>query len=59
MLEYERILERLGCDVRRLPTSEDWPDGVFVEDAAVVLDEVAVVTRPGATSRRGENRGGG
>jgi len=53
-LEYERTLGRLGCDVRRLPTSEDWPDGVFVEDAAVVLDEVAVVTRPGAASRRGE-----
>ena len=30
------------------------PDSVFVEDAAVVLDDVAIITRPGAESRRGE-----
>lgn len=32
----------------------DLPDSVFVEDAAVVFGEVAVITRPGAVSRRGE-----
>jgi dimethylargininase len=51
---YESILERLGATVRRLPPAPHLPDGVFVEDAAVVLDEVAVITRPGALSRQPE-----
>jgi dimethylargininase len=51
---YECILERLGAKVRRLPPAPHLPDGVFVEDAAVVLDEVAVITRPGALSRQPE-----
>ncbi|HYI00361.1 N(G),N(G)-dimethylarginine dimethylaminohydrolase, partial [Hyalangium sp.] len=33
---------------------ESMPDAVFIEDVAVVLDEVAVLTRPGAESRRAE-----
>lgn len=52
--EYESVLERLGATVRRLPPTPQLPDGVFVEDTAVVLDELAVITRPGATSRRAE-----
>src|SRR6185369_7740154 len=36
------------------PATDDLPDSVFVEDIAVVLDELAVITRPGAVSRRGE-----
>ena len=52
--DYETLLERLGCTVERLPEASDLPDSVFVEDTAVVLDEVAVIGRPGATSRRGE-----
>ncbi len=51
---YERLLERLGCTIRRLPAGDDMPDSVFIEDTAVVLDEVAVVARPGAASRRHE-----
>lgn len=51
---YERCLQALGCEVRRLPAVVDLPDCVFVEDCAVVLDEVAIVARPGAASRRGE-----
>lgn len=51
---YERALERLGCSVRRLPAGTDMPDAVFIEDTAVALDEVAVIMRPGASSRRGE-----
>ena len=51
---YESVLERLGAAVRRLPPTPHLPDGVFVEDAAVVLDEVAVITRPGAHSRQPE-----
>jgi dimethylargininase len=51
---YERCLERLGCRVERLADAPDLPDSVFVEDAAVVFDEVAVIARPGAASRRPE-----
>jgi dimethylargininase len=51
---YEDALRSIGCDVRRLRPEPEMPDAVFVEDAAVVLDEIAVVTRPGAASRRGE-----
>jgi len=51
---YEDALRAAGCTVVRLPPEPTLPDSVFVEDTAVVLDEVAVVTRPGAPSRRGE-----
>lgn len=51
---YQRALESLGCRVVALPALDDMPDAVFVEDVAVVFDEVAVVTRPGAESRRRE-----
>lgn len=51
---YEQSLRDAGCEVRQLPEQPDQPDSVFVEDTAVVLDEVAVITRPGAESRHGE-----
>ncbi|MGH8216928.1 MAG: dimethylargininase, partial [Rhodanobacteraceae bacterium] len=51
---YEQALREAGCEVLQLPEQPDWPDSVFVEDAAIVLDEVAVATRPGAPSRRDE-----
>jgi dimethylargininase len=51
---YEACLAELGVEVISLPAEADYPDAVFVEDAAVVLDEVAVMTRMGAASRRGE-----
>jgi dimethylargininase len=51
---YEACLAELGADVISLPADPHFPDGVFVEDPAIVLDEVAVITRPGAESRRGE-----
>lgn len=51
---YEDALREAGCTVRQLPEQPDQPDSVFVEDTAIVLDEVAVMTRPGAASRRGE-----
>ena len=52
--QYEEALRAAGADVTRLPACDDLPDSVFVEDTAVVLDEIAVVTRPGAASRRDE-----
>lgn len=51
---YEDCLRALGCDVRRLPPEPAMPDAVFVEDTAVVLPELALITHPGAASRRGE-----
>jgi dimethylargininase len=51
---YEAALRSLGCDVRRVPAAPDNPDAVFIEDTAIVLDELAVITRPGAASRRSE-----
>ncbi len=51
---YEEGLAALGCSVQRLPEAPTLPDAVFVEDTAIVLDEVAVLTRPGAESRRPE-----
>lgn len=51
---YERALEAAGCEVVRLAADDAHPDAVFVEDTAVVLDELAIVARPGAESRRGE-----
>lgn len=51
---YERALGSLGCHLERLPEAPALADSVFVEDTAIVLDEIAVVTRPGAPSRRPE-----
>jgi dimethylargininase len=53
---YEKALAALGCRIERLPEEPDLPDAVFVEDAAIVLDEMALITRPGAVSRRPETR---
>lgn len=51
---YQGLLRDLGLDVREIEADADLPDCCFVEDAAIVLDEVAVVTSPGAPSRRPE-----
>jgi dimethylargininase len=52
---YLEALAGLGCEVRCLPQDPQHPDSVFVEDTAVVLDDIAIITRPGAASRRGES----
>lgn len=52
---YVDILStKLGLEVVELPADESFPDCVFVEDAAVVCGDTALITRPGAESRRGE-----
>jgi dimethylargininase len=55
--EYRRTLERAGAQVVLLEANVDHADAVFVEDTAVVLDEVAILTSMGAPSRRDEPRG--
>lgn len=52
--QYQECLAKLGCEVHCLPVEADLPDSVFVEDTAVVLDELAVITRPAPESRRPE-----
>jgi len=52
---YESLLAELGARVVSLPAEPDYPDSVFVEDPVVVVDEVAIMTRMGAASRRGES----
>lgn len=56
-MTYEMALDGLGCEVIRIPGEPTHPDSVFIEDTAVVLDELAIITRPGAPSRREETKG--
>ena len=51
---YVQALKELGCAVLELPAEPDLPDSVFVEDTAIVLPDVALLTRPGADSRKPE-----
>jgi dimethylargininase len=51
---YVETLRKLGCEVIELSAEPDLPDSVFVEDTAVILPEVGVITRPGADSRKPE-----
>jgi dimethylargininase len=53
-LRYCQLLARCGAEVVTLPALADLPDSTFVEDTAIVLDEVAVLCSMGAPSRRGE-----
>lgn len=51
---YVAALQNAGLRCFVLPASPDFPDSVFVEDTAVVNNDFAVISRPGADSRRGE-----
>lgn len=51
---YRSALEAGGFDIRVVPGDEAHPDGCFIEDAAVVVGEVALITRSGHRARRGE-----
>jgi len=51
---YEQALASAGYRVERLDADAAMPDSVFVEDMAIVFDELAILTRPGADSRRRE-----
>ena len=54
---YCRALEECGLELIRLPADPDYPDSTFVEDTAVLTRHSAILTRPGAPSRRGEVAG--
>lgn len=51
---YEQLLEKLGARVISLPAEPELPDSMFVEDPAIVLDELAVVLPLGTEMRRAE-----
>ena len=51
---YQTMLRAAGAEVCALDVNRAHPDGVFIEDTAIVLDEVAVMMSMGAESRRGE-----
>src|SRR5689334_2169248 len=55
--QWERYVQAMadgGWDIIEVPPAEDCPDAVFVEDTVVMFRNVAVVTRPGALTRRAE-----
>src|SRR5512137_795749 len=52
---YEKLLEKLGARVISLPAEPTLPDSMFVEDPAIVLDEIAVIMPLGTASRRPES----
>ncbi|MDY7102718.1 MAG: arginine deiminase family protein [Actinomycetota bacterium] len=54
---YVEVLVDAGWDVVEVAPADDCPDAVFVEDALVVVGDLAVVTRPGAPTRRAETAG--
>jgi dimethylargininase len=54
---YCLALEACGLSLQRLPANPRFPDSTFVEDTAVLTPRCAVITRPGAASRRGETAG--
>jgi dimethylargininase len=51
---YEDALAGLGFTIHQLKAQPHLPDSVFVEDTAVVLEEVAIIARPGTPARRPE-----
>lgn len=51
---YIKTLEACGLSVTVLPASEAFPDSCFVEDPALLTPEAAIITRPGAITRRDE-----
>jgi dimethylargininase len=53
-LAYRQALQNLGLEIILLPAEPAFPDAYFVEDPAIVTPRVAIITRPGAAARQGE-----
>ncbi|UCE17686.1 MAG: dimethylargininase [Gemmatimonadota bacterium] len=54
---YCQLLRDCGLDVIELSVNRDYPDSTFLEDTAVVVDEIAIMANLGVASRRGEVNG--
>ena len=55
--QYIQALETCGLEVTVLEADERFPDSTFIEDVAVMTPACAVITNPGAASRKGEVEG--
>lgn len=55
--EYVKALKKCGVDVIVLDADENYPDSTFVEDTALLTPHCAIITNPGALSRKGETAG--
>ncbi len=55
-LSYVKALEQCGLEVTILDADDNFPDSTFVEDTALLTSEFAIITNPGALSRRGEKK---
>lgn len=55
--EYIRALRECGLEVTVLDPDENFPDSTFIEDVALLTAECAIITNPGARSRKGETEG--
>ena len=53
---YVRALESCGLSVTSLPPEEAYPDSVFIEDTCLMTPHCAVITHPGADTRKGETQ---
>ncbi|HEY0320824.1 MAG TPA: arginine deiminase family protein [Pyrinomonadaceae bacterium] len=53
---YCNVLKKLGVIVKEFSENESYPDSCFVEDTAIVVDEIAIICSMGVSSRRGETR---
>lgn len=54
--EYIEVLKKCGLNVIELEADERYPDSCFVEDTALITEKCAIITNPGAESRKGEER---
>jgi dimethylargininase len=54
---YVEALQNAGLNVKVLPEDDSYPDSTFIEDVALCTPAFAVITNPGAESRRGETGG--
>jgi dimethylargininase len=52
--KYVEALEKCGLEVIILDPDENFPDSTFVEDTALLTPSCAIITNPGASSRKGE-----
>lgn len=55
---YVQLLRELELDVIEMPSDEELPESVFVEDTAVVCNNIALITKPGNPTRLKEVRMG-
>src|SRR5580765_7539657 len=54
--DYCAVFAQHGWEITEIAAADEHPDGVFVEDTVVMFGDLAVLTSPGASTRRGEVR---